>query len=94
MPVEAGAPPDPPPVGGRTGAPVAAARRALFFVDSAEQRPMGVKDSHDLAWQDWLSTGGCDRGIDDPFPRRLPLLGPHGGAGRTAGRTEGAATAT
>ncbi|MFJ7076974.1 FAD-binding dehydrogenase [Streptomyces sp. NPDC098781] len=38
----------------------------LFFVDSAEQRLMGVKDSHDLAWQDWLGTAGFDRGIDDP----------------------------
>jgi predicted oxidoreductase len=38
----------------------------LFFVDSVEQRLMGVKDSHDLAWQDWLGTAGFDRGIDDP----------------------------
>ncbi|MFI6249222.1 FAD-binding dehydrogenase [Streptomyces sp. NPDC051016] len=38
----------------------------LFFVDSDEQRLMGVKDSHDLAWQDWLGTAGFDRGIDDP----------------------------
>ncbi|GGN85355.1 FAD-binding dehydrogenase [Actinoplanes lobatus] len=38
----------------------------LFFVDSDEQRLMGVKDSHDLAWQDWLGTAGFDRGVDDP----------------------------
>ncbi|WP_405592207.1 FAD-binding dehydrogenase [Streptomyces sp. NBC_01092] len=38
----------------------------LFLVDSAEQRLMGVKDSHELAWQDWLGTAGFDRGIDDP----------------------------
>ncbi|GIF00510.1 FAD-binding dehydrogenase [Paractinoplanes rishiriensis] len=38
----------------------------LFFVDSAEQRLMGVKDSRDLAWQDWLGTAGFDRGIDTP----------------------------
>ncbi|MEV7886625.1 FAD-binding dehydrogenase [Streptomyces sp. NPDC002817] len=38
----------------------------LFLVDSAEQRLMGVKDSHDLAWQDWLGTAGFDRGISDP----------------------------
>jgi len=38
----------------------------LFFVDSAEQRLMGVKDSYDLAWQDWLGTAGFDRGIEDP----------------------------
>ena len=38
----------------------------LFFVDSAEQRLMGIKDSHDLAWQDWQGAAGFDRGIDDP----------------------------
>ncbi|WP_433385294.1 FAD-binding dehydrogenase [Actinoplanes sp. CA-142083] len=38
----------------------------LFFVDSPEQRLMGIKDSRDLAWQDWLGTAGFDRGIDDP----------------------------
>ena len=25
----------------------------LFFVNSAEQQLMGIKDSYDLAWQDW-----------------------------------------
>jgi predicted oxidoreductase len=38
----------------------------LFFVNSDEQRLMGVKDNHDLAWQDWLGTAGFDRGIGDP----------------------------
>jgi predicted oxidoreductase len=38
----------------------------LFFVDSDEQRLMGVKDNYDLAWQDWLGTAGFDRGISDP----------------------------
>ncbi|GAA4954432.1 FAD-binding dehydrogenase [Actinoplanes utahensis] len=38
----------------------------LFFVDSDEQRLMGVKDNLDLAWQDWLGTAGFDRGVDDP----------------------------
>lgn len=38
----------------------------LFLVNSDEQRLMGVKDTHDLAWQDWLGTAGFDRGIDDP----------------------------
>ncbi|WP_063726876.1 FAD-binding dehydrogenase [Streptomyces sp. RTd22] len=38
----------------------------LFFVDSEEQRLMGIKDSHELAWQDWLGTAGFDRGVDDP----------------------------
>ncbi|MET8149963.1 FAD-binding dehydrogenase [Actinoplanes sp. NPDC049668] len=38
----------------------------LFFVNSDEQRLMGVKDSYDLAWQDWRGTAGFDRGVDDP----------------------------
>ncbi|MDQ0401727.1 FAD-binding dehydrogenase [Streptomyces sp. NBC_01723] len=38
----------------------------LFFVDSAEQRLMGIKDSRELAWQDWLGTAGFDRGVGDP----------------------------
>jgi predicted oxidoreductase len=36
----------------------------LFFVDSPEQRRMGIKDSRDLAWQDWLGTAGFDREED------------------------------
>ncbi len=27
---------------------------------------MGIKDSRELAWQDWLGSAGFDRGIDDP----------------------------
>ena len=41
----------------------------LFFVDSPEQRRAGVKDSFELAWQDWLGTAGFDR-PDDEWPRR------------------------
>ncbi|MFD2043611.1 FAD-binding dehydrogenase [Ornithinibacillus salinisoli] len=33
----------------------------LFLVDSPEQRKMGIKDSKELAWQDWLGTAGFDR---------------------------------
>jgi len=33
----------------------------LLFVDSPEQRRMGIKDSRELAWQDWLGTAGFDR---------------------------------
>ena len=33
----------------------------LFLVDSPEQRRMGIHDSLDLAWQDWLGTAGFDR---------------------------------
>ena len=36
----------------------------LFLVNSPEQRRMRVKDSHDLAWQDWLGTAGFDRDED------------------------------
>src|SRR5688572_17496585 len=41
----------------------------LFLVDSPEQRRMGVKDSHELAWQDWLGTAGFDR-PEDEWPRK------------------------
>ncbi|MGW7100814.1 FAD-binding dehydrogenase [Streptomyces sp. NPDC054883] len=41
----------------------------LFFVDSPEQRRMRIKDSHDLALQDWLGTAGFDRD-EDAWPRR------------------------
>ena len=37
----------------------------LFFVDSPEQRRMGIKDSRELAWQDWTGSVGFDRGIDN-----------------------------
>ena len=38
----------------------------MFMIDTPEQRRMGVKDSPELAWQDWLGTATFDRGIDDP----------------------------
>src|SRR6187399_3258920 len=38
----------------------------LFLVDSPEQRRMGVRDSRDLAVQDWLGSAAFDRGVDDP----------------------------
>ena len=41
----------------------------LMFVDSPEQRRMRVKDSYDLALQDWLGTAGFDR-PEDEWPRR------------------------
>src|ERR1700712_3072677 len=41
----------------------------IFLVDSPEQRRMGVKDSYDLAWQDWQGTAGFDR-PEDLWPRR------------------------
>ncbi|MFB6468055.1 FAD-binding dehydrogenase [Cytobacillus sp. Hz8] len=39
----------------------------LFLVDSPEQRRLGIKDSRDLAWQDWLGTAGFDREEDEDY---------------------------
>ena len=33
----------------------------LFFVDSPEQRRIGIKDSPELAWQDWMGSAQFDR---------------------------------
>ncbi len=41
----------------------------LFFVDSPEQRRMGIRDSLELATQDWFATAGFDRD-EDVWPRR------------------------
>ncbi|MDF1503499.1 FAD-binding dehydrogenase [Roseisolibacter sp. H3M3-2] len=41
----------------------------LFLVDSPEQRRMGVRDSRDLALQDWMATAGFDR-AEDHWPRK------------------------
>ncbi|GLF96203.1 FAD-binding dehydrogenase [Streptomyces yaizuensis] len=41
----------------------------LFLVDSPEQRRMRIRDSHELALQDWLGTAGFDR-AEDHWPRR------------------------
>ncbi len=38
----------------------------LFMIDTPEQRRMGIKDSPELAWQDWLGSATFDRGVDDP----------------------------
>jgi predicted oxidoreductase len=40
----------------------------LFLVDSPEQRRMGIKDSVDLAWQDWQGSAQFDR-PEDHWPR-------------------------
>jgi len=37
----------------------------LFLIDSPEQRRMGVKDSHELARQDWFASAEFDRAEDD-----------------------------
>ena len=41
----------------------------LFLVDSPEQRRMRIKDSRELALQDWMGTAGFDR-AEDAWPRR------------------------
>ncbi len=41
----------------------------LFLVDSPEQRRMRIRDSRDLAWQDWLGSAQFDR-EEDYWPRR------------------------
>ena len=41
----------------------------LFFVNSPEQRRLGIRDSHELALQDWLGTASFDR-PEDHWPRK------------------------
>ena len=41
----------------------------LFLVDSREQRRMRIRDSRELALQDWMGTAGFDR-AEDHWPRR------------------------
>jgi uncharacterized protein len=41
----------------------------LFLVDSPEQRRMGIHDSYELAYQDWLGAAGFDQPQDE-WPRR------------------------
>ncbi|RNL75483.1 FAD-binding dehydrogenase [Nocardioides marmorisolisilvae] len=41
----------------------------LFLVDSPEQRRMGIKDSYDLALQDWMGSAQFDR-ESDYWPRK------------------------
>lgn len=41
----------------------------LFLINSPEQRRLGIKDSYDLAYQDWMGTAGYDR-EEDYWPRK------------------------
>jgi hypothetical protein len=41
----------------------------LFLVDSPEQRRLGIRDSYELALQDWMGTAGFDR-HEDHWPRK------------------------
>jgi hypothetical protein len=54
----------------------------LFLVDSPEQRRVGIKDSVELAWQDWLGTATFDRLEDeDVWGRRWAEAYVHFAAG-------------
>src|SRR6478609_9509311 len=52
----------------------------LFLVDSPEQRRMGVKDSLDLALQDWFGSAQFDR-PEDHWPRKWAEAYVHFAAG-------------
>ncbi|HEY8417452.1 MAG TPA: FAD-binding dehydrogenase [Limnochordales bacterium] len=41
----------------------------LFLVNTPEQRRLGIRDSFELAWSDWLASAGFDR-PEDHWPRR------------------------
>jgi predicted oxidoreductase len=41
----------------------------LFMIDTPEQRRLGIRDSRDLAWQDWQGSAAFDR-AEDLWPRR------------------------
>ncbi|GAA3704990.1 FAD-binding dehydrogenase [Gordonia hankookensis] len=42
----------------------------LFLVDTPEQRRLGIKDSPELALQDWMGSAGFDRDDEDFWPRQ------------------------
>jgi predicted oxidoreductase len=42
----------------------------LFLVDSPEQRRIGIKDSHELARQDWFASAEFDRDEEDAWGRQ------------------------
>src|SRR3954466_15462775 len=60
----------------------------LFLVGSPEQRRMGVRDSVELAWQDWLGSAAFDR-AEDEWPRRWAEAYVHFAAGEKRARLRG-----
>ncbi|MDP9817459.1 FAD-binding dehydrogenase [Spirilliplanes yamanashiensis] len=52
----------------------------LFLVDTPEQRRMGIRDSVELAWQDWQGSAAFDR-PEDAWPRRWAEAYVHFAAG-------------
>jgi predicted oxidoreductase len=61
-------------------AELADAGRRVILVDSPEQRRMRIKDSFELAWQDWSGTAGWDR-PEDHWGRRWAEAYVHFAAG-------------
>ena len=53
----------------------------LFFVNSPEQRRMGIKDSFELALSDWLGSAQFDREREDNWPRQWAEAYVHFAAG-------------
>ena len=45
----------------------------LFLVDTPEQRRLGIRDSYELALQDWMGTAGFDR-EEERYLKVLKLL--------------------
>ncbi|HLW50620.1 MAG TPA: FAD-binding dehydrogenase [Sphingobacteriaceae bacterium] len=41
----------------------------LFMIDTPQQRRMGIRDSYELAYQDWMGSAGFDR-EEDYWPRK------------------------
>ncbi|MBL0940118.1 MAG: FAD-binding dehydrogenase [Gemmatimonadaceae bacterium] len=52
----------------------------LFFVNSPEQRRLGIRDTIDLALRDWMTTAGFDR-PEDHWPRQWAEAYVHFAAG-------------
>jgi len=55
----------------------------LFMVDTPEQRRPRIKDSRELAWQDWLGTAGFDRRARSWLPTAAPAVSPPTGTRST-----------
>lgn len=55
----------------------------LFLVNSPEQRRLGIRDSHELALQDWLGTAAFDR-PEDYWPEQWAHAYVDFAAGRSA----------
>src|SRR6266699_2306521 len=45
----------------------------LFLVNSPEQRRLGIRDSHDLALQDWMASAGAILPTDMATPSRASM---------------------